>query len=161
MKKKLFLYFIILHLSSLLIAQEKPCIQYERPKFATGPHPKTSPVFPGCEHFKESNDSLNKCFGFQMSSRIADKFDLKILPNAKLDSSYSIVFRTKVILDIDQSGNLKMKLKERDYTDFEIRLVTKLKELEEEITGIRPAEYEGGYCSRFRYQLPLLFTEEK
>lgn len=161
MKKSILNIGFLLFAFLILNAQEKPCIQYERPKFSTGPPPKISPIFPGCENFKENNDSLNRCFGRKINILIAEKLDMETSFDTKIDSSMSIILKTKVILDIDQSGKLKMKLKERVHTEFENLLVLKLKELEEEITGIRPAEYEGGYCSSFRYQLPLLFAEEK
>lgn len=75
---------LILHICFLLIglsflnAQEKPCIEYARPKYSTGPHPKISPIFPGCEEFKENNDSLNRCFGKQISKLIAGKFGWEV-----------------------------------------------------------------------------------
>jgi hypothetical protein len=70
MKFKLYILFLLFPIT--LFAQEQPCIDPKRPKYSTGPHPKTSPIFPGCESFKENNDSLNRCFGKKIGHLIAD-----------------------------------------------------------------------------------------
>lgn len=142
----------------ILNAQEKPCIEYERPKNDfTFRHPVISPIFPGCESFKENNDSLNRCFGKQIAKRIAEKLDMEISFHSKIDSASLNVFQTKVIIDIKQSGKLEMKLKERIYSEFENHLVEKIHEISEETTGIIPAKYEGNYCSPYGYNLPIKF----
>lgn len=158
MNMKLILTFHFLLITFLfLAAQEKPCLEYERPKYSTGPHPKTSPIFPGCESFKENNDSLNYCFRNQIGNLIAHKLDREFSPNAKLDSTISSLFRTKLFISIDTSGKLKMNLTNRVNTEFENRLVEKINEISEETVGITPAKFEGNFCARYSYTLPLIF----
>lgn len=142
-------------ISSGLNAQEIPCIEYVHKGFSTGPHP-TSPIFPGCESFKESNDSLNRCFGKQISKRIAGKFGWEVSPISK-DVDSADLFKTKITVDIDIAGKLNMYLKNMVHTEFENQLVEKLNEISDETTGIIPAKYEGNYCSPYKYTLPVLF----
>lgn len=156
MNKSILYIFLLIFASIFLNAQEKPCIEYVHTGFSTGPNPITSPIFPGCESFKESNDSLNRCFGKKMSSLIAGKFGWEVSPISKNVDSVNL-FQTKVIIDIKQSGKLEMKLKERIYTEFENQLVLKLNEISNETTGIIPAKLENNYCSSYRYQLPIMF----
>lgn len=146
---------LILLIFGILNAQEEPCVQHKRPKYSTGPHPTVSPIFPGCESFKESNIALDICFGNEIAQLIAHKMDMSI--DSEIDSINSDIFKTKVIIDISQSGKLEMKLTERIYTEFENRLELKLDEISNETTGIIPAKYKRNYCASHRYQLPLKF----
>lgn len=150
---KLKLHFISLLFPITLFAQDQPCIAPERPKYATGPHPKASPIFPGCESFKENNDSLNSCFGRKISQLIAEKLDKKYGVGEISDSlSY---YQNKVRIYITQNGSMKLNLVNKFHTQFENILVQKLNEVSNEIIGIIPAKYEGNYCAPLYYTLPL------
>ncbi|SMC35894.1 hypothetical protein [Moheibacter sediminis] len=157
MKKFCLNFVLILFTPFISNAQEKPYIEYERPKYSTGPYPKISPIFPGCEIFKENNDLLDRCFGVKVANKIAEKLEMEILFDSKTDSASLNIFRTKVIIDIKQSGKLEMKLKERVYSEFENQLVEKLNAISDKTTGIIPAKLENNYCSVYRYQLPIMF----
>lgn len=132
-------------------AQEQPCVEPKRSKYSTGPHPKTSPIFPGCESFKEENNSLNSCFGRKLSQLIAEKLDKKIVGEI---SESSVYYKNKLSILIETNGKLNFKLFNRLNTAFENKLVQKLNEISEEVV-VRPAKYEGNYCATFTYSLPL------
>lgn len=155
MNKPILYIFLLIFASLFLNAQEKPCIEYVQTGY-TAHTPIISPIFPGCESFKENNDSLNRCFGKKMSGLIAGKFGWEVSPISKNIDSVNL-FQTKVIIDIKKSGKLEMKLKERIYTEFENQLVLKLNEISNETTGIIPAKLKNNYCSSYRYQLPIIF----
>lgn len=74
-----------------------------------------------------------------------------------LDIDSANLFKTKVIIDVKQSGKLEMKLKERIHSEFENQLVEKLNEISDETAGIIPAKFENNYCSPYRYTLPIKF----
>lgn len=150
MSKILSIVIIIFFLVGQLHAQEKL-------KYSTGPNPKSSPIFPGCERFKENNDSLNSCFRIQMAERIAQKMNANLLPDKIIDSTDHNILKTKLIIDVTENGHLKMKLFKRVYTEFEDTLVLKLNELCHEISPITPAKFPNNKNTRFRYQLPLTF----
>lgn len=153
--------FIIINLSIsyLLFAQEPPCIEHERPKYSTGPHPKTSPIFPGCKAFKENNDSLNNCFGRKIGQLIAEKLDKNSEGEILAGST---TYQNKVSIDIESNGTMKFKLLNPLNTFFENKLVQKLTEISEEVEVV-PATYEGNYCAPFTYTLPLIIglTEDE
>ncbi len=157
MNKPILYIFLLIFASLFLNAQEKSCTEYVHTGFSTGPNPIISPIFPGCEAFKENNDSLDYCFRNQIGTRIAEKFDKEFSPIAKLDGTSLNGFQTKIIIDIKQSGKLEMKLKERIHSEFENQFVLKLNEISNETTGIIPAKLKNNYCSSYRYQLPIIF----
>ena len=137
-----------------LNAQVQPCMEYERPKYTTGPHPKTSPIFPGCETFQENNDSLNVCFGRKLGQLIAEKLDREY--GGELSDS-SIYYKNNLNIHVKTNGNLDLRLLNMQQTPFENKLVEKLNEISKEMVVI-PAKYEGNYCAPFTYTLPLVIA---
>lgn len=156
--KNTLVFLIILFLVELN-AQEEPCIDPLRLKYSTGPHAKTSPIFPGCEAFKENNDSLNNCFGRKIGQLIAEKLDKNSEGEILAGST---TYQNKVSIDIESNGTMKFKLLNPLNTFFENKLVQKLTEISEEVEVI-PATYEGNYCAPFTYTLPLIIglTEDE
>lgn len=150
MKFKLYILFLLFPIT--LLAQVQPCIEYERPKYSIDPHPKTSPIFPGCELFKENNDSLNTCFGRTLGQLIAEKLDKKIGGEIIAGST---TYQNKLFVHVEPNGKLNYKLIRPLNTFFENKLVQKLTEISEEVEVIA-ATYEGNYCAPFTYTLPLI-----
>lgn len=144
-------YFLSLLFPITLFAQDQPCIEYNRGKFSTGPHPKIVPVFPGCESFKENNDSLDLCFGRKLGSLIAHKLDKQLFGKITDNSNY---YKNKLKIHVKTNGKLKLNLMNRLNTKFENNLLDKLAEISEEVEVI-PAKYERDYCAPFNYTLPL------
>lgn len=139
--------------------EDKPCIIPDRPKYSTGPNPKTVPVFPGCETFKNNNDSLNLCTRNFIGNQIAQKLEMEFFPDAKIDSTLSDN-KFYVTLDVDVKGKLKLNLKNKKDNPFEDYLQNKLNQIAEEQTGITPAISENGYCVNYKYALPVIFYLE-
>lgn len=135
-----------------LNAQVLPCIDTLRPKYSTGPHPKTSPIFPGCELFKENNDSLNTCFGRTLGQLIAEKLDKNSEGEILNDSP---TYQIKLSVHVEPNGKLNFKLNNPLNTPFETKLFQKLTEISEEV-DVFPATYEGNYCAPFIYSIPLI-----
>ncbi len=156
MKRELSL--LLLPCFIIVLAQENPCIVYERPKFSTGLHAKTAPIFPGCETFQDNNDLLNHCVRNLIAHQIAFKMNLEFSLDSKIDSANLLYYKTVVIMDVDTSGKLTMKLEKRKPNLFEDKLEEKLDEISNETKEIIPAITEKGYCSKFRYRLPISFN---
>ena len=146
------LFFVLLIFPLVIFAQEtQPCIEYKLTGY-TAHHPKTLPIFPGCESFKENHTLLNQCFGNKIAGLIADKLDMDISTNSQKDS-----YKVAVIIDVDFTGKLAMKLQERRQNSFEDLLEEKLNEISDETIGIIPAKITEGYCTNFKYKLPISF----
>src|SRR5690606_5994658 len=135
---KLILFTLLIFPVFVFCQEDKPCIIYERPTYSTGPHPKTVPVFPGCETYIHNNDSLNYCIRNLIGTQIADKLDMQFLPDAKMDTALSY-YKVTVLMDIDILGKLKMILKKKNEAVFENKLIEVLNEISRETTGIIPA----------------------
>ncbi|MFA5621052.1 MAG: hypothetical protein WDA08_12175 [Weeksellaceae bacterium] len=149
---KLNFFFLLLLFPITLFAQDQPYLEYNRGKFSTGPHPKIVLVFPGCESFKENNDSLNLCFGRKLGSLIAHKLDKQLFRKITDNSNY---YKNKLNIHVKTNGKLKLSLMNRLNTKFENKLLDKLTEISEEVEVI-PAKYERNYCAPFNYSLPLV-----
>jgi hypothetical protein len=149
--KRFFLCFILLFQIGVLLAQKQPCLDSKRSKYTTGPNSKTSPIFPGCELFKENNDSLNTCFGRTLGQLIAEKLDKNSGGEILAGST---IYQNKISVHVEPNGKMNYKLIKPLNTFFENKLVQKLTEISEEIKVI-PATYEGNFCAPFIYTLPL------
>ena len=150
------LFIFLLIASVFLNAQNESCVEYKQTGF-TAHHPKTFPIFPGCEEFKENNDSLNYCLRNQLANLIANKIEGKVKTDAEIDSLGTTYFRTDVFIKIDAFGKLDMFLIKKSRDSFEEKLVEKLSEISNETSGIIPAKMENGFCTRFTYKLPIRF----
>jgi hypothetical protein len=148
---KIKLYILSLFFPITILAQDEPCVEPIRLKFSTGLHPKTSPIFPGCEAFKENNDSLNACFGRNIGELITKKLDKN--SGGEILAGLT-TYQNNLSVHIEPNGKMNYKLFNPLNTFFENKLVQKLTEISEEIKVI-PATYEGNFCAPFIYTLPL------
>jgi|SRR5690606_1833149 len=156
--KQLFAFLLILLFGNLLFSQEtKPCTEYHQPKNSYSIHePKTLPIFPGCESYKENNDSLNICTRNFIGSKINQKLGTEFSPEVKNDNTKSY-YKVSVIMEIDYRGKLEMKIQDKKQNPFENQLEEKLNEISNETVGIIPAKMENGECVKFKYSLPIFF----
>lgn len=153
--KDVLLVLLIFPFCILSAQQEKPCEEYKQVGFTTYT-PKTLPIFLGCESFKEKNDSLNICNRNFIASKIAEKMDSEFSPDAKHDDSREY-YKVAVLMNISFQGKLALSIENRRENAFEDELELVLNEISTETTGIVPAKYENGTCSRFLYKLPISF----
>lgn len=156
MKKIIPILVLLIFTALFLNAQEtQPCIEYKPTGFALH-NPKTFPIFPGCATFKENNDSLNNCFRNQIASLIADKLEMEFSPGSQNDNTRHY-YKVAVIINVDFTGKLEMKIQKKRQNPFEDLLVEKLNEISNETIGIVPAKTQEGYCTNYKYKLPISF----
>jgi|SRR5690606_16798870 len=154
MKQLITILVFILFGNSLFSQEATPCVEYKSTGFSIH-DPISLPIFPGCESFKENHTLLNRCFGNKIAQLIADKLEMKIYSNTQNDNIE--FYKVEVLIDVDFSGKLAMKLNEKKENSFEDLLEEKLNEISNEVVGIIPAKIAEGYCTSFKYKLPISF----
>lgn len=157
MKNILLIVLLTLPFGILFAQEVKPCVEYKHPKNSYSINdPKTPPIFPGCESFKENFDSLNFCTRNFIASRIAEKMDMVLSPVVHNDST-KFYYKVSLLIDIEYSGKLELKIKDKKQNKFENDLQEVLNEISDETVGITPGKMENGECIKFKYSLPILF----
>jgi|SRR5690606_367807 len=149
------IFFFLLIFPLMIFAQEnQPCVEFKSTGYSIH-DPKTLPIFPGCESFKENHTLLNQCFGNKVAQLIADKLEMEIYSDSQNDSIE--FYKVSILIDVDFSGKLAMKLKEKKENPFDAFLEEKLNEISNEIYGITPAKIAEGHCTNYKYKLPVSF----